>query len=285
MTKYTYRFRGLPVVTLDAVRRLSEAEGSTWITLDLGVTRIPCSVIDGYVVINGERVLDLKSAREELREGFVYILRSPESFEPITAFSGGMFYKLRPLGECVEPTLEISGVHMHRIEGITPLRDAELKVRAARIRREHRVLDVCTGLGYTAIKALERGARVTSVEKEHAVLEIAELNPWSRRLEEAEIHLCDAMDYLVGVNDESYDRIIHDPPRFSLAGHLYSLEFYRLLYRALRRGGVLFHYTGEPGRARRVSFVKGVMERLRRAGFTAVRYDPRAQGVVAVKPA
>lgn len=41
---------------------------------------------------------------------------------------------------------------------------------------------------------------------------------------------------------------MHNPPRFSIAGELYGLDFYRALYRVLRRDGKLFHYTGEPWR-------------------------------------
>ena len=188
------------------------------------------------------------------------------------------------------PTVMINGVVMHRVSGVDPLSDAWAKARAARIRRGSRVLDVCTGLGYTALAALRRGAgRVYSVEVSRAVLLLAEHNPESRELASDNVVIVngDALDVVPRLKDEYFTNIIHDPPRFSLAGELYSLEFYRELYRVLRRRGVLFHYTGEPMRSRgrgHGPVVRGVMERLERAGFRVLGFDERAMGVVAVKP-
>ena len=43
------------------------------------------------------------------------------------------------------------------------------------------------------------------------------------------------------------DAILHDPPRFGIAGELYSQGFYyEQLARILKRRGRLFHYTGSP---------------------------------------
>ncbi|ENN96284.1 SAM-dependent methyltransferase, partial [Methanocaldococcus villosus KIN24-T80] len=73
-------------------------------------------------------------------------------------------------------------------------------------------------------------------------------------------------------------------PRFSLAGHLYSEEFYRELYRVLKPGGRLFHYVGNPGKKYRgKDLQKGVMERLRKVGFKEVKKVEKALGVVAKK--
>ena len=46
----------------------------------------------------------------------------------------------------------------------------------------------------------------------------------------------------------SFGAVLHDPPRFGLAGELYSQAFYDELARVLRPGGRLFHYTGTPNR-------------------------------------
>ena len=79
---------------------------------------------------------------------------------------------------------------------------------------------------------------------------------------------------------------MHDPPRFSgSTGDLYSLEFYKELHRVLKPRGLLFHYTGEPRRRGAPSILKGIRERLEKAGFRVLYYDEDAQGYVAAKPA
>lgn len=72
---------------------------------------------------------------------------------------------------------------MQRVKGIAPWEDTLEKVRAARVHDGMSLLDVCTGLGYTAIASLDLDASsVITVEKDENVLKIASANPWSRRL-------------------------------------------------------------------------------------------------------
>ena len=211
------------------------------------------------------------------------------SVEPLTVYDNG-YLQLRFLPESGETTLMIDGVLMHRVQGTTPRLDAAAKARAARIARGSVVLDVCTGLGYTALAALRLGAaRVYSIELRLDVLQLAQHNPLSWGLGDPRVALLlgDATRVVRFLKDNVFDRVIHDPPRFSIAGDLYSLDFYSELFRVLRPGGVLFHYTGEPMRRRgrgHGPIVRGVIERLRRAGFQVVGYDTRALGVVARKP-
>jgi hypothetical protein len=83
--------------------------------------------------------------------------------------------------------------------------------------------------------------------------------------------------------DSSFTCIIHDPPAFSLAGHLYSGDFYRRLHRLLRNNGRLFHYIGDPESKSGRSITAGAIRRLEQAGFRQVRRAPRAFGIVAAK--
>ena len=63
--------------------------------------------------------------------------------------------------------------------------------------------------------------------------------------------------------------MLHDPPRFGIAGELYSLEFYEQLARVLKKKGRLFHYTGTPNKLTSGRDVPNeVAKRLQRAGFT-----------------
>ncbi|MHA2358284.1 MAG: class I SAM-dependent methyltransferase, partial [Candidatus Heimdallarchaeaceae archaeon] len=82
---------------------------------------------------------------------------------------------------------------------------------------------------------------------------------------------------------DSFDVILHDPPRFSFAGELYSEEFYKELYRVLRKDGRLLHYVGKPGsKYRGKDFVKGVHNRLSNVGFK-VKRTPDGESVLGYK--
>jgi predicted methyltransferase len=77
------------------------------------------------------------------------------------------------------------------------------------------------------------------------------------------------------------DAVLHDPPRFGIAGQLYSQAFYDQLARVLRRRGRLFHYVGTPNKLTSGRDVpREVATRLGRAGF-ATEY--RGDGILAVR--
>ncbi|MCE4606555.1 MAG: methyltransferase [Desulfurococcales archaeon] len=209
-----------------------------------------------------------------------------KSIYPLERRESG-YKALVTLGPNVPYTLRINGIHMHRIWGIDPLTDSEIKVKAARIGRHQKVLDTCMGLGYTAVKSLQHGAEVTTVEKDLDVIWIAEHNPYSQNLEDTRVKVIHG-DILLVIKeflDNAFDRIIHDPPRLTAStGDLYGISFYRNLYRVLKPGGILFHYTGLPGRKRGINLLGKTASRLEKAGFYPVIKNRRAQGVVAIKP-
>ena len=80
-----------------------------------------------------------------------------------------------------------------------------------------------------------------------------------------------------------FSAIIHDPPRMALSPELYTLEFYQQLFRVLKKGGKLYHYTGSPGEKRGISIAKGVVKRLKEAGFQNAAERKDVLGVVASK--
>lgn len=201
-----------------------------------------------------------------------------EAYSPYT----GRYYSLFPTQNA--PTMLISGIPMHRVKDTTPLEDTQQKIKALKT-PYGRVLDTATGLGYTAIQAARTAESVITIEFDPAVHEICRVNPWSAELftnPAIQPVLGDSADLLSGFEDESVDAIIHDPPTFTLAGHLYSKEMYKNLYRILKPGGHLFHYIGNPQSRYGATTGRGVVLRLRREGFRVTPKE-RAFGVLAMK--
>jgi predicted methyltransferase len=197
-----------------------------------------------------------------------------EAFTPAARFSGSLI-KLVPT-EWDVPTFEIDGIKMLPTAQASPLDDARRKVALIEPRGKQ-VLDTCGGLGYFAACCLDAGAaRIHSFEKNPDVLWLRTLNPWSPDPDAPEhggrlqlVH-ADVAQAIAQLADASVDALLHDPPRFGIAGELYSLAFYRQLARVLRRGGRLFHYTGSPNRLTSGRDVpREVAKRLEEAGFKA----------------
>ncbi|HKR75485.1 MAG TPA: SAM-dependent methyltransferase [Rhodanobacter sp.] len=197
-----------------------------------------------------------------------------EAFAPAARYSGSLI-KLVPT-EWDVPTFEIDGIKMLPTAKASPLDDARRKVALVEPRGKA-VLDTCGGLGYFVACCLDAGAAsIRSFEKNPDVLWLRTLNPWSPdpdapasggRLQLAH---ADVSQAIAQVADASVDALLHDPPRFGIAGELYSLAFYRQLARVLRRGGRLFHYTGSPNRLTSGRDVpREVARRLQEAGFEA----------------
>ncbi len=197
-----------------------------------------------------------------------------EDFVVASRFSGSLI-KLVPT-EWDAPTFEIDGIKMLPTSKASPMEDARHKV-ALIDPRGKTVLDTCGGLGYFAACCLAAGAaRIQSFEKNADVLWLRTLNPWSPDSEAADsgarLHLshADVSEAITGIADSSVDAILHDPPRFGIAGELYSQAFYDQLARVIRRGGKLFHYTGSPNKLTSGRDVpREVSKRLEKAGFKA----------------
>lgn len=267
------------------VREIASKKGCFETTLDIGVSTTTLCFDNGRIRI-GSFDLDIRDVDPSEEDRVVILEENGDIYEVVRRAKG--FYKLKAISCCDPPTLEINGIHMHRLKDTTPIIDSKTKVKSAGVKKGDVVLDTCLGLGYTAILSLEKGAKeVYSFEIDENVIWVTERNPWSRRLGSPNIVVYKE-DVVKGVTmfpNDFFDKIIHDPPRFSgTTGDLYSLAFYRELYRILKPGGILFHYTGEPRRHGTPSILKGIKERLSQAGFRVLRYDSRAEGFVCYKP-
>ena len=208
-----------------------------------------------------------------------------DGFTAAARYSGALI-KLVPT-EWGVPTFEIDGIKMLPTAQASPLDDARRKVALVEPRGKV-VLDTCGGLGYFAACCLDAGAaHIHSFEKNPDVLWLRTLNPWSPDPDAPEhgghlqlVH-ADVSQAIAQLADASVDALLHDPPRFGIAGELYSLAFYRQLARVLRRGGRLFHYTGSPNKLTSGRDVpREVARRLQEAGFEA---QPALDGVLATR--
>ena len=186
---------------------------------------------------------------------------------------GRALYKLVPTAWGA-PTFEIDGIKMLPTAKVSPFEDARGKV-ALIGPRGHRVLDTCGGLGYFAACCLEAGAAgILSFEKSEDVLWLRTLNPWSPDPDapgyggRLQLRHGDVSQEIARLPDAGFDAILHDPPRFGIAGELYSQVFYDQLARVLHKGGRLFHYTGSPNKLTSGRDVpREVSRRLEKAGF------------------
>ncbi|MET0935305.1 MAG: SAM-dependent methyltransferase [Luteibacter sp.] len=218
----------------------------------------------------------------KLKDRTIYF-RDGDDFEPVSRFSGSLI-KLVPT-EWGAPTFEIDGIKMLPTSKESPVDDARRKVALVEPRGKV-ILDTCGGLGYFAACCLDAGvATMHSFEKNEDVLWLRTINPWSPDpvVSEGRLNLThgDVSEAIGGIAEASVDALLHDPPRFGIAGELYSQAFYGELARVLRRGGKLFHYTGSPNKLTSGRDVpREVAKRLEKAGFKA---DLALDGVLATR--
>lgn len=255
------------------------------LTPDLGRSHSEASLEAAGVHFPGGESLDWESVETICAsEGGCFLVKDGAA-EKIQAFSEdtGQVYSLYPTQAA--PTMLLSGLPMHRIKGVDPHQDTLNKVKTIHP-LVGRVLDTATGLGYTAIEAARTAEQVTTIELDPAVLTIARRNPWSQELFDnpriTQI-IGDSFEQAAQFADNTFSRILHDPPMFSLAGDLYSGEFYAQLYRILKNSGRLFHYIGDLESSSGQRVLHGVARRLQEAGFKNITQRKEAFGVVAYK--
>lgn len=252
---------------------------------NLGISSVTVAVLsDGCTFSDGSHVTWEQVEKIKQSETACFALED-NSIRPIQVFSEytGRMCSLLPTKST--PSMLIAGFTMHRIVDIDPMQDTRKKI-ASIAPVTGSVLDTATGLGYTAIEAAKTARQIITIELDPGAQAIARQNPWSRDLftsPKIQQVMGDAYEIVPTFADESFERIIHDPPVFSLAGELYSGAFYRQLYRVLKRGGRLFHYIGDLDSKSGGTVSRGALRRLQEAGFKRVVRKPDAYGVVVYK--
>lgn len=254
-------------------------------SLDLGMSKTPVTLTaEGVFFPNDERLGWPEIEKISQSEVNCYGV-TKEGIESIQVFSEATNRMCSLLPTQGAPSMLIAGFVMHRIKDIDPWQHAQRMI-APLAPVSGRVLDTTAGLGYTAILAARNAEAVTTIELDPGAQRMARLNPWSQELftnPKITQMMGDAREVVPDFASESFTRVVHDPPTFSLAGDLYSGAFYCELYRVLKRGGRLFHYIGDPNSKASGGVTRGVLRRLQEAGFSRVVRRPEAYGVVAYK--
>jgi predicted methyltransferase len=271
--------------TSDILKAKREGKSFALTSLNLGLTTVEATFDPAHVSFSdGTRMGWDCIEKINSNKNACFCIEGPALW-PVRGFSEtfGRAYSLLPTS-CA-PALILAGFPMHRIKDITPYQSSAAMVDAiAPFWGE--VLDTATGLGYTAIEAAKTATHVSTVELDAMALEIARLNPWSCELfaqEKISQIIGDSSVVIREFQSEKFCGIIHDPPTISLAGDLYSGEFYRQALRVLKPGGKMFHYIGDPSSSAVSGATQGVIRRLKEAGFKNVSAKPLAFGITAQK--
>jgi predicted methyltransferase len=269
----------VPLLTLKVHEQLLAAlrsgAASVACSLDLDKTTTEVTLDESGWASQGQRYPYLTKCKDRT----VYYW-SGTAFEPVSRFTSSLI-KLVPT-TWGPPTFEIDGIKMLPTEKVSPFRDAQRKVALIQPRGK-RVLDTCGGLGYFASWCLQgEASHVLSFEKNPNVIWLRDLNPWSPQTgPQLTLEQGDVAAEIEKLPDASVDAALHDPPRFGIAGELYSQVFYDQLARVLRRKGRLFHYTGSPNKLTSGRDVPNeVAVRLRKAGFAT---EMNGDGILATK--
>jgi predicted methyltransferase len=264
-----------PLLTVDVHDALRSGAQTVECSLDLGRSRTTVETDAGGWTWQGRRYPYLETCKDRT----VYYWDGA-AFLPAARYAGSLI-KLVPT-EWGPPTFEIDGIKMLPTAKVSPYEDAGRKVGLIQPRGKE-ILDTCGGLGYFAAWCVEGGARrVLSFEKNPDVIWLRSLNPWSPVAAGAlELRHGDVEKEITALPEAAFDAVLHDPPRFGIAGELYSQAFYDQLARVLKRNGRLFHYTGSPNKLTSGRDVPAeVMKRLKRAGFAV---ELNGDGVLATR--
>jgi len=246
--------------------------------LDCGKRRVSIERREKEAVLDGCVRLKLDQA---IKGNFLYLIED-ERVTKIAFFSEATnrFYKLTPTADW--PTISISSVPMHRLA--SPKADTINKVGL--LEPYGRVLDTCMGSGYTAILGAKTAKEVITFEKDETILQLARLNPWSQGLfgsANIQISHADVSTAIRGFADRFFDCVMHDPPTFRLAPELFAEAFYRQLFRTLKTGGRLFHYTPLYKVKQGFDFPASIEKKLKKAGFKILHFDKRIGGILCRK--
>ena len=273
-----------PLLTAkEAARLLHSPKGEVALSLDLGKSKTRVIVREDTIHFPDGSTLPIEAIKK-LKDNTIYFVEDNE-LRQVALFSEdtNFHYKLRPTADW--PTVTLSSTPMHRHTNISPRHHAKLMI-AEIAPVQGAVLDTCCGLGYTAILAAERADKVKTFDDDPNVAIVARYNPYSEELftnKKIDFVQGDVFENIKNLKDDSFDRILHDPPTLKYAPVLFSSAFHRELFRVLKKGGILYHYCPTPKKTHGDLLYPRIMRQLKESGFSDVEYHEKSSGIRAVK--
>jgi len=245
------------------------------ISLDLGLTTITLSIDHGLVIAPDGTEFAMPSLKRDEKTCFLY---QDGEFKRIR-FTGDETGQVYELAETAgRPMLKVSATPFHKWDFIKRIEED-----AARGLIKGTVLDVGTGLGYTAIAAAKTAKRVITVEHDPHIIQLQTINPWSHPLVAENIEQIDGdvCDYIETVEPGSFDTIILDGGTPRSSGYFFSQRNYDGMRQALKRGGTLYHYLPDHGVQHGRDFPGEVISRIKKAGFLDIKRFKEENFIVA----
>ncbi len=247
--------------------------GEIEISLDLGLSKTKIKLNkEGFFIENN--LVKIKNIKQGDKSCYFINENKLEKLQFID-HETGKFYKLVPTQ--FRPILKISGTSMHKKEFLDRLQRDKLYGD---------VLDSGTGLGYSSIIISKTADKVTTVEIDENVIQVAKLNPYSQDLfDNKKIiiisgNICQEIKKFA---NEEFDFVVLDGGSVKGSDEFFSLNNYKEVFRVLKRKGKLYHYVPKHQIKRGRDFATEVISKLKKVGFKRVFRDEEGSYLIAQK--
>ncbi|MDD4295097.1 MAG: methyltransferase [Candidatus Omnitrophica bacterium] len=217
----------------------------------------------------------------KFKDDLCYLVNS-EGIHPIAFFDEKTKKHYKLLATPDWPTTAISSVPMHRVA--SPKIDSENKITS--LQPHGKILDTCTGMGYTAILCAKTCREIYTFEKDPNMIFLAKLNPCSEKLFSApniKIHEKDINTAIYSLPSDFFDYIVHDPPTYKMAPDLFSEKFYKELHRILKIHGKMFHYVPLYRIKSGYDFPSTIARKLKSVCFDVSAFNEKTSGFICRK--
>ncbi len=267
----------IPILSSKTIRKINEnikkEYNSLEVSLDLGKTKTRISLLkEGFII--GENKIKTKKIRKDDKSCYIPVNGKIEKVQYFSDDTKSL-YKLVPTS--YRPILQISGTSMHKKAFVERIEKEKLRGK---------VIDSGTGLGYTAIAASRTAKEVFTFEIDKNVIEIAKLNPYSKKLfrkKNIKLKIGDITKEMKKMRKDEFDYAIFDPGTPKSSGEFFSLRNYKEAFRIIRKGGKIYHYLPKHHIKRGRDFGAEVIKRIKKAGFSEIERQVRDSYAVAKK--